>query len=178
MNPNTIQKFDSVKDLHGYIEKVITDLNKKISEYSDIVGRKIRDSNESFQDDAAFQEIKEKIEGKEDPKKKKKQKKGQNPFWFIVEDVKIFDGVGERGEIEIYFKAIENLKSELERHEKIKSSLDSLLSKGLKEDMPVLVCSQANDEFEMVFLNKSKGRKKFQFKSSFQVNIQKPTAQA
>ena len=84
--------------------------------------------------------------------------------------------MGSKGELEIYFKEIENLKSKLEKQQSAKQILSNLLSKGLKNSLGCLVYE--NDEkFDLVLQKTTeKIREKFSFKKEFSVSarLEKP----
>jgi len=149
----------------------IEDVEKKIDEYSKLIGEKIRIGQEQDAKDSEFNELKEKLQG-EDPKNKNKKKKSKNPKndkWFELDGVQIYNEMGLKGELELYFKANELLKEHLENLRKIKKTVDSIIDKGLKNDMGCIAFQGLNMPYQIAFHKSSIPRKKFSFKSTIEV---------
>jgi len=168
---DSVQKFNSIEDLAHTLDSEIIEIQQNITQYSDLIGQKIRSSTEVSSDDPDLLELKEKIEGAE-PKKKRRSKRHQKTLWFDYDDLKIFDGLGDKGEIEIYFKACENLKERLHQTKHLRESLGTLMSKGLRKDLPLLASLQSSGEFEMVFLKTAEQKKKFKFNANYRLQAQ------
>ena len=143
----------------------IEEVEKKIDEYSKLIGEKIRIGQESHEQDSEFSELKEKIQGEDDKKKKKSTKKQKNSQWFELEGVKIYNEMGLKGELELYFKANEFLKEHLENLRKIKKTVDSIIDKGLKDDMACITFQGLNMSYQIAFQKSAIQRKKFSFNS-------------
>ncbi|MGI0073793.1 MAG: hypothetical protein ACREA3_08275 [Nitrosotalea sp.] len=168
----TIEKFHSfrtISDLQKYLEGYTNSLKLRNEELSKQIGEKMR-SNDS-NNTAELQELRQKLEGSTiDPKKKKStKKKDQRTNFYNFDSISIYDGIGVKGELELYFKAMEKTKSELERTAKIKQAIDDLISKGLKRDMGCVLL--LNDELpaEIAFISSVASGKKFGFKAIFNV---------
>jgi len=169
------------------IELQIKELEKQIDEYSKLIGEKIRSAQKSGEQDEEFNELKAKIQGtNDDPKnksnknktKKKKSKKQKSDKWFELDEVQIFNEMGLKGELEIYFKATEFLKQHLENLQKIKKTVDSIIDKGLKDDMGCVVYHEFNMPYQIAFQESNIQRKKFSFKSTIEAiptTIEVPT---
>jgi len=100
--------------------------------------------------------------------KKKKSKKQKSGKWFELDEVQIFNEMGLKGELEIYFKATEFLKEHLENLQKIKKTVDSIIDKGLKDDMGCIVYHEFNMPYQIAFQKSIVQRKKFSFKSTIE----------
>lgn len=146
----------------------IEEVEKKIDEYSKLIGEKIRIGQESHEQDSEFNELKEKIQGEDDKKKKKSTKKQKNSQWFELEGVKIYNEMGLKGELELYFKANEFLKEHLENLRKIKKTVDSIIDKGLKDDMACITFQGLNMSYQIAFQKSAIQRKKFSFNSTIE----------
>ncbi len=148
----------------------IQEVENKINEYSNLIGEKIRTGQESHEQDSEFNELKEKIQGEDnqDKKKKKKSRKQKNEKWFELDGVQIYNEMGLKGELELYFKARELLKEYLENLQKIKKTVDSIIDKGLKDDMGCVVLQGFNMPYQISFQKFLIQRKKFSFKSTFE----------
>ena len=187
---NLIERFNSVKYLKVNLEKEITDTELIIKEYSNLLGEKIRTNEKSSSDDPDFLALKEKLEGssfddkskdkkskdekskdkKQETKshdKKKKSKKGLSDKWFNLNEILIYNGMGLKGELELYFKAIDELKSKLENLQRILSTLDNVIEKGLKEEMGCIVFRGIEGILEIAFIKSTRNRENFSFKSIY-----------
>jgi len=152
----------------------IKELEKQIDEYSKLIGEKIRTAQESGEKDEEFNELKAKLQGKDDDpksknkKKKTKSRKQKNTKWFELDGVQIFNEMGLKGELELYFEAIEFLKERLENLQKIKKTVDGIIDKGLKDDMGCIVYHELNMPYQIAFQKSNVQRKKFSFKSTIE----------
>ncbi|GEM_PF-657910 len=107
-----------------------------------------------------------KSETKKSPDKKKKSKKGVSDKWYDLNEVLIYNGIGLKGELELYFKAIDELKSKLEHLRRTLESLNNVIEKGLKGDMGCIVFKGTEGILQIAFL-KSTVREKFSLKSIY-----------
>ncbi len=155
----------------------IKELEKQIDEYSKLIGEKIRIAQESGEQDEEFNELKAKLQGTDDdPKnktkknktKKKKSKKQKSTKWFELDGVQIFNEMGLKGELELYFEAVEFLKEHLENLQKIKKTVDDIIDKGLKNDISCIVYHEFNMPYQIAFQKSNVQRKKFSFKSTIE----------
>jgi len=181
-----IERFNSINSLKVNLEREIEDTEITIQGYSNILGEKIRSNEESSADDPDFLELKEKFTGestdkksddkKSDDKKsndkksidkKKKPKKGISDKWYNLNEILVYNGIGLKGELELYFKAVDELKTKLENLRRTLSTLNNVIEKGLKEDMGC-VAFRGNEGFlEISFLKSSKMRQNFSLKSIY-----------
>ena len=192
---NLIERFNSIKYLKVNLEKEITDTELIIKEYSNLLGEKIRTNEKSSSNDPDFLALKEKLEGssfddkskdkkskdkkskdkkskdkKQETKshdKKKKSKKGLSDKWFNLNEILIYNGMGLKGELELYFKAIDELKSKLENLQRIISTLNNVIEKGLKEEMGCIVFRGIEGILEIAFIKSTRNRENFSFKSIY-----------
>ncbi len=167
-----------------------------IKEYSNLLGEKIRTNEESSADDPDFLALKEKLEGnssddkskdktskdktskdktskdkKQEIKKRsdknKKSKKGYSDKWFNLNEILVYNGMGLKGELELYFKAIDQLKSKLENLQRTLSTLNNVIEKGLKEDMGCVTFRGTEGILEIAFLKSTGSRETFSLKSIY-----------
>jgi regulator of replication initiation timing len=174
-----IQRFRTVDELQKFLEDHISELKKSSEEASQHIGEKMR-SNESG-DPAELQELKQKLEGNTatDSKKKKEvrkstRKRDQKNNWYNFDAISIYDGMGIKGELELYFKAMEMAKSELDRVTKIKQAVDDLVNKGLKRDLGCVLVLNHELPAEIAFTSSTTSRKKYSFKAIFNVPVEEP----
>jgi len=191
-----IRKYKTVNALKSNLEKEIEEVGQIISEYSNILGEKIRTNEEISKDDPEFLELKSKLEGtekkksddtqtdsknnsknnkktpdKKTPEKSKKSsKKDSSPNWYNLDHIMIYNGIGLKGELELYFKAIDELKSKQENLERTLSALKNIMEKGLKEDMACIVFLGSSGPLQISFIKSSDIRKNFSFKSIYSGN--------
>ncbi len=186
-----IERFNSIKSLKVNLENEITDTELIIKEYSNLLGEKIRANEESSADDPDFLALKEKLQGnssddkskdkkskdkkskdkkeeiKKSPDKKKKSKKGLSDKWFNLNEILVYNGMGVKGELELYFKAIDQLKSKLENLQRTLSTLNNVIEKGLKEDMACVTFRGTEGILEVAFLKSTGTREIFSLKSIY-----------
>ena len=164
-----IRKFKTFEDMQIIIEKELNDLKNKSEKYSKIIGDKLRENQDPIHD-SDLVELKEKLDGPTDPKKKKTVKKDKKVNWHDLEGISVFDGMGLKGELELYFKALEETKSKIENLEKTKVAINNLVSKGLRRDLGCIALIRQNLPSEMVFVKSNVlNEKKFSFRSIFSV---------
>lgn len=177
-----ISTYKSINEFQNALSSQIKDIEQRIHEYSKKIGDKLRlHDGEIPQDNPFMQQINEIIEGTKDSKKdskdsekehkkehKKKQKKiskKKGTKWFDLDGLFIYDGLALAGELEVYFKAIQSLKQELENLRKIKESFNSLMEKGLKENLGCIVLQSNDSPPEIVLMKKDSESKKFSYNS-------------
>ena len=170
MQEGKIIHFRTIGEFQLSLEKELDDLKKKTEEYSRIIGEKLRAVETSNPTDVA--ELKEKLEGPADPKKKPVKKKDKNTNWHNFGEILVYDGMGLKGELDLYFKALEAMKSKMEKIQKAKNSVDELISKGLKKDLGCVILMSSNLTFEMVFIKTAEAKTKFSYKSIFDVGVE------
>ena len=170
MREGKVMYFRTIDELQLSLGKELEELKKKSDEYSKIIGEKLRAIETSNPADVA--ELKEKLEGPTDPKKKTVKKKDKNTNWHNLGDVLVYDGMGLKGELDLYFKSSEALKLKTEKLQKAKNSIDELVSKGLKKDLSCAILINNDLTFEMVFIKSSQPKTKFSFKSIFDVGVE------
>jgi len=176
--------FNSLPELEETISLQIKDLDEKIEFQSKLIGDKIREGEQLNSEELT--DLKSKLnpekskEKKSDdrntkPKKpdtKKKTKKGQSENWISYENLNLYNGVGTRGELELYFKALEETKEESDRLKKIKASLEKLLSSGIKKELAGIAFSQEDGQFELAFIKSASTHEKFSFKTLLAVGCE------
>jgi len=167
-----VMSFRNILAFKSSLEKDLEDLKKRSEEYSSIIGEKLRGNVASNESDLA--DLREKISEPIDPKKKKPvKKKDQKGTWHDLGGVFIYDGIGLRGDLEIYFKALEEVKSRIEKLQKIKESTDSLVSRGVKKDLACATFLSRDLVLDMVFIKSAVPLTKFTYKSIFNVETER-----
>jgi len=187
---NLIRRYSTVSSLKLSLEKEIEDIEQSISEYSNVLGEKIRINEEFSKDDPEFLELKSKLENnpldkkkpepkidetknnKKTPEKKnvekpKKSSKKGSEHWYNLDHIMVYNGIGLKGELELYFKAIDELKSKLETLQRTLAALKNIVEKGLKEDMACIAFHGSSGPLQISFLKTSDIRKNFSFKSIY-----------
>ena len=193
---NLVERFNSVSSLKISLEKEIEDVELIIKEYSNLLGEKIRSNEKSSDDDPEFLALKAKLDGgssdekskdkkskdkkskdkkskdkksetKKSPDKKKKLKKGVSDKWFNLNEILVYNGIGLKGELELYFKAIDESKSKLETLRRILESLNNIIEKGLKGDMGCIAFRGTEGILEIAFIKSTGVRENFSLKSIY-----------
>jgi len=191
-----IQRFNSVSSLQTNLEIEIEDTERIIKEYSDMLGEKIRVNEESSADDPEFLALKAKLDGgssdvkskdkkskdkkskdkkskdkkpeiKKSNDKKKKSKKGHSDKWYNLNEILVYNGIGLKGELELYFKAIDELKTKLENLRRTLTTLNNVIEKGLKGDMGCVAFKGTEGVLEIAFLKSMGMRETFSLKSIY-----------
>lgn len=169
MKEDDVMYFHTIAELQLLVESDLQVLKKKSGEYSESIGEKLRSGN-TASDSAEMAELKEKLEGPVDPKKKKRvKKKDQKTNWYDFGHISVYDGIGTKGELEIYFKALEELKSKIERLEKIKEAIDDMISKGVKRELGCRALLNHDLTLQISFITARQPKAKFSYKSIFNV---------
>jgi len=163
--------FHTVEEMQSFLTEDLAELKKISDEYSQLIGEKLR---EKTTDNAAeLTELKEKLEGPADPKKKKPmKKKDQKANWHNLDAILVYNGIGVKGELELYFKASEALKLKIDKVQKAKETIDTLLARGLKKDLGCVVLMNNDLVIEMTFIKTAEPKAKFSFKSIFNVEAE------
>ena len=180
-----IHRFNSIQELQESIDKQIKDLENKIQVQSKIIGDKIREGEKTNAEELS--DLKEKLspeksndknsekkktKNKKSSPKKKKGKKGESENWIDYQNLHLFNGVGTRGELEVYFKSLEELKIDAEKLKKTKESLDQLISSGIKKELAGIAYDQNEGPYELAFIKSDEKREKFSFKTVLTVGCE------
>jgi hypothetical protein len=180
-----ISRFESILELQKSLDVRIKDLNIKIDLQSKLIGDKIREGEQNNAEELS--DLKEKLtptnskDKKDDDKKsknkkttnkKKKSKKGQSENWIDYEGLHLYNGVGTRGELELYFKSLEEMKTESERLTNTRDSLEQLMKSGIKKELAGVGYEQDNGPYELAFIKTDSKREKFSFKSILTVGCE------
>ena len=105
---------------------------------------------------------------KKNREKQKKSKRKTSDKWYNLDDmILVYNGIGLKGELELYFKAIDELKSKLENFKRTLSTLNNVIEKGLKEDMGCIMFRGSEGILELAFLKSAGSRKKFSYNTIF-----------
>ena len=189
MNQKIIH-FNSIEELKDKLENQIKNLDDKIELHSKLIGDKIRegekDNSEEFSDlkdklnsgKSNDKKPKDKITDKKHAKnkksepKKKKSKKGESENWIEYENLHLYNGVGTRGELELYFKSLEEMKNDVEKLKITKDSLEKLMGSGIKKDLGGVGYEHPDGTFEMAFIKTESKREKFSFKTILTVGCE------
>lgn len=173
-----ISHFNSIQELQDSMDKRIKDLENEIELQSKIIGDKIREGEKDNAEELS--DLKSKLNSgnnkdkKTDNKRsntnkkspaKKKSKKGKSESWIDYENLRLYNGVGTRGELELYFKSLEEMKIELENLKKTRKSLSKLMNSGIKKELAGVGYEHQDGPFELAFVKTDLKREKFSFKS-------------
>lgn len=170
----TIEQFKSIDQLKTTIDLDISNIQKKVDEYSRILGEKIRALQESTPDDADIIALKEKLgEEPQDTKKKKRAtKKENNNQWFDLSGLYVYNGIAAKGEVELYFKAVEELKTRLVNLQKTKVAIEGLVTKGLKNNVTCIGLQRLDSFYDIVFKKTQTDQHLFKYNSNFEIGCE------
>ena len=119
-------------------------------------------------DSARIKKTKDKADDKKKAAKKKKSKKGSlGDKWYDLTEIHIYNGMGIKGELELYFKAIDELKSKLENLQRCLATLSNVMEKGLKEDLGCVAFRGSEGIVEISFIKSTGVRQNFSLKSIY-----------
>ena len=188
-----ILRFNSITELRESLDERIKELDDKITIQSKLIGDKIRDGEQNNAEELS--DLKEKLnpeaskdkksdnksknkksdnksKNKKSDNKKKKSKKGQSENWIDYEGLHLYNGIGTRGELELYFKSLEELKSESDKLKNTRDSLDLLMKSGIKKELAGVGYAQPDGPYELAFIKTDVMREKFTFKSILTVGCE------
>ena len=80
--------------------------------------------------------------------------------------------MGTRGELELYFKSLEEIKLESEKLTKTRDSLEQLMKSGIKKELAGVGYEQDDGPYELAFIKSDSKREKFSFKSILTVGCE------
>jgi len=171
MKTGDVMHFRTIEELQSSIDKQLEELKKMADEYSKTIGEKIRANEGNQSEDLA--ELKEKLQGPTDPKKKQpSKKKDQKKNWYDMGAIAVYDGIGVKGELELYFQALDEIKSNIENLQKTKEAINGLVSRGLRKDLVYAALMRHNMPFEVTLLKSEGARNKFSYKAIFSVETE------
>ncbi|MDH3277582.1 MAG: hypothetical protein OEL77_06590 [Nitrosopumilus sp.] len=191
---NKISRFNSITELRESLDERIKILDDKITLQSKLIGDKIRDVEQNNTEELS--DLKEKLNPektkdkkndnknpenkKRDNKKnknrktegKKNSKKGKSEDWIDYQGLHLYNGIGTRGELELYFKSLEEMKKESERLKNTRDSLEQLMKSGIKKELAGIGYEQYDGPYELAFIKTDTIREKFAFKSILTVGCE------
>jgi hypothetical protein len=180
-----ISRFNSITELRESLDERIKDLDEKIKIQSKLIGDKIREGEENNVEELS--DLKEKLnpekskdkksdnkksKDKKSDNKKKKSKKGESENWIDYEGLHLYNGIGTRGELELYFKSLEEMKAESERLKNTRDSLEQLMKSGIKKELAGVGYEQYDGPYELAFIKTDSIREPFSFKSILTVGCE------
>ena len=180
-----ISRFESILELQKSLDIRIKDLNDKIDLQSKLIGDKIREGEQNNAEELS--DLKEKLnptnskdkksddkksKNKKSADKKKKSKKGQSENWIDYEGLHLYNGVDTRGELELYFKSLEEMKIESGKLTKTRDGLEQLMKSGIKKELAGVGYEQDDGPYELAFIKTDSKREKFSFKSILTVGCE------
>jgi hypothetical protein len=183
MREEKIKNFRTITELQKSLEVDLNALKSRSDELSKLIGEKLRVTDSGNTEE--LQEFRQKIDesttdpkkkgtgqktdgSTTDPKKKKSpRKKDQKSNWYNFDAISIYDGIGIKGELELYFKAMEQTKADLENITKIKQAVDDLANKGVKRELGCVMFTNKELPAELAFTGPVISKKRFAYKSIF-----------
>ncbi len=149
-------------------DPVFLELKAKLDGGSSDVKSKDKKSKDKSKDKKSKDKSKdEKSKDKKSSDKKKKSKKGVSDKWFNLNEILVYNGMGVKGELELYFKAIDQSKAKLENLQRTLLSLNNVIEKGLKGDMGCIAFKGTEGTLEIAFLKSTGARENFSLKSIY-----------
>ena len=173
MQERAIFRFSTITELQSALKKEIGLLQKEADDYSKSIGEKLRDAQTD--DPKELEEFRTMLDGPQDSKKKPVKRK-ESKQWREVQSLTIYDGIGLKGELEVYFKSLDELNTKLEKLKKISESVDTLDSQGFRKDLGIVTMMGSDLTFKIAFLKAIPSKTKFTYKTIFDVEAENPIA--
>ena len=129
--------------------------------------KKSSDTTLDDDDESQVTKIKNKSQDAKKKTDKKRKGKGVGEKWYDLNEIHIYNGIGLKGELELYFKAIDELKTNLENLQRCLATLKTVIEKGLKADMMCIVFRGSDGVLEIAFLKSAGMRQNFSLKSIY-----------
>jgi len=173
-NPTTeIRSYYSLQDLRDSVKEQISHYKTLAEEYSQWLGSFLRDlepnhgKEEWFKDVSTLQKL-QKRTGKREEKKAAKEK-ATSTEWVPIKGIML--SATERGEVEILFEAIEDIKRKVEHLSRVNEAVEDLERLALGKE--ILYVTYVHDGVpEKIVLRQQKGgepSEKFKFIADFSV---------
>jgi hypothetical protein len=147
----------------GEISKKKSDDKKSDDKKSDDKKSDDKKSDDKKSDDKKLKDKTKEIKNKA----KKKGKKAVSDKWYNLNEILVYNGIGLKGELELYFKAVDELKDKLENLQRCLSTLNTVIEKGLKKDMGCVAFRGSEGIIEIAFLKSAGVRDNFSLKSIY-----------
>ncbi|MDE1861562.1 MAG: hypothetical protein KGI33_01490 [Thaumarchaeota archaeon] len=171
MDEGKATSFRNILTFQSSLKKDMDELKKRSDDYARIIGEKLRSNEGSSESD--LNDLRSKITDATDPKKRKTVKKKElKGNWHDLDGMFVYDGIGLKGELEIYFKALEDTKLRMEKIEKIKASIDDLVSKGVRKDLSCTAFLGRDLVLDVAFMKSASTPTRFSHKSTFRVEAE------
>lgn len=176
-----VRSFYSLQDLVETIKEEINRYNALCEEYSQWLGLFLRDSSTTLGDQewfkklAAFQKA-AKI-GKRASKKGKKSgkksgKRSGSPEWITYREIELC--TDEKGQAEMVFEAIEEIRDKVGKLEKIKNTLVELEKSGLGAEINYIVFIRDGVPEKLVLRHKKESEIAERFKFITEISVPTP----
>lgn len=150
-------------------KKVDDEFTNEDDETTDVNDEDANEDDETADDKTRLKKAKDKAkDAKKAANKKKKSKKGSlGDKWYDLTEIHIYNGMGIKGELELYFKAVDELKSKLENLQRCLATLNNVIEKGLKEDLGCIAFRGSEGIVEISFIKSTGVRQNFSLKSIY-----------
>jgi len=136
--PLEIKDFYSLKELNSFIDKEISWYEFVLKEYNQHLGSLLREQGEGQNEEELLKKLREKGFTSQEKKRKKKGKgkkteEAESRNWFTFRSIMF--SASKESRAEIYFEAVEKIKSNLERLKEVKALIEELMKAGLGSDL-------------------------------------------
>jgi len=168
-----IRSFYSLQDLRDSVKEQISHYKTLAEEYSQWLGSFLRDlepthgREEWFKDVSALQRLQKRTGRKEE--KKAGKEKATSPEWFPVKGIML--SASERGEVEILFDAIEEIKRKVEHLSRVNEAVEDLERLALGKEIIYVTYVHDGVPEKIVLRQQKEGEpsEKFKFTADFSV---------
>jgi hypothetical protein len=179
--------FETLHDFRQFVDSAIQQHKSELSRYEDELGLMLRQAGQDGSDATWTKEMENKLgkekqaktDEKKDGKEKKndkKEKRGKERAegkakkgttnWRMYRDIQIYSGIPNQGKTEVYFETVNELKTSVEKLERIRDALAQLVTVGLSNVL-YLVSIKSGIPTKLVLLQQTGGESKFEFKADF-----------
>lgn len=169
-----IRNFYSLKELSESLEEEISFCKTAGEEYGERLGAILRDNEATNGEEDWFKELSGLQKAPKESKRKGKskgkgKKKGAKSGWIQFKDIML--STENNGEAQILFAAIEDLKGNVNKLEKIREDIEDLKRLGLGENI-IYIAYLHEGIPEKIVLHKKNGdevEKKFEFRATISI---------
>ena len=120
-------------------------------------------------------DVKEKEKEREKKEKRKEGKIKSSANWKFYKDIQIFTGMTNEGKTEVYFAAVNEIKTTLEKLGRVKETLSQLASAGISDSFYLIYTKNGIPEKLVLIPQQKQGQSKFEFKADFVTeNVEAP----
>lgn len=171
-----ILTFETLQEFIQFIDNTIENQKFELSRYEEELGKMLRQTTQNGAEEEFAKQLQDKLSHKDKPPNSKEKKNGKkvkteekpkkNVNWRNYKDIQIFTGNVNQGKTEVYFEAVNELKTTIEKLQRIKEVLMEFTNIGLGNVL-YFVYTKNGIPIRLVLLPHTTQEDKFEFKADF-----------